>query len=327
MHLCLDNPAVSARCDPLCFRVEGWTTPPSAEAGEGSIEAWLEDVCVGTTRQRFVRADVNAAQGWDSGARAGFSLVAHAAMGPFGRQTTLRVVVRQGTEIVASIERKIVLLETDYRNSDYGILLRQDFPPVHHRESIYTSGPSQATGSEEVVQLIARSLGSPPATVLDIGCGLGWYGGQLGALGYGWHGAEMKAADCASMSASGLPHTRVDGTVLPFSDGAFQNAMAIEVLEHIETLPAFMQEVKRVAPARLFVSVPNAELLPYLRPYLAVPWHMLEADHKNFFTRWSLAAMLRDFYANVEVGLHTEHPLKTPEDTRLYYNLFAIAWD
>jgi len=282
---------------------------------------------VGITRQRFVRADVNAAHGWASAACAGFSLVAHAASGPFGRETTLRVLVRHGAEVVTSIERSVVLAATDYRNSDYGILLRQDFPPVHHRESIYTSGPSQATGSEEVVQMIARSLGPPSATVLDIGCGLGWYGGKLGALGYRWHGAEMKAADCASMAANGLPHTRVDGKVLPFPDGAFQNAMAIEVLEHIETLPAFMQELKRVAPSRLFVSVPNAELLPYLRSYLAVPWHMLEADHKNFFTRWSLAAMLRTFYANVEVGLHTEHPLKTPEGTPLYYNLFAVAWD
>jgi len=297
-----------------------------ADTGQDSIEVWLGEVCVGVTRQRFVRSDVNAAHGWASAARTGFSLVAHAARGPFGTEETLRVVVRQGSETAASIERTVILAATDYRNSDYGILLRQDFPPVHHRESIYTSGPSQATGSEEVVQLIARSLGPQPASVLDIGCGLGWYGRKLGALGYRWHGAEMKAADCAAMAANGLPHTRVDGKGLPFSDNAFQNAMVIEVLEHIEALPAFMKEVKRVAPSRLFVSVPNAELLPYLRPYLAVPWHMLEADHKNFFTRWSLAAMLRDFYANVEVGLHTEHPLKTPEGTPLYYNLFAVAW-
>ncbi len=59
---------------------------------------------------------------------------------------------------------------------------------------------------------------------------------------------------------------------------------------------------------------------------LAAPWHMLEADHKNFFTRWSLSEVLRPFYPNVEVGLHTEHPLRTPEGTPLYYNLFAHAW-
>ena len=52
---------------------------------------------------------------------------------------------------------------------------------------------------------------------------------------------------------------------------------------------------------------------------------MLEGDHKNFFTRWSLGSLLREFYPRVEVGFHTPYPLKTPEGTALHYNLFAVA--
>jgi hypothetical protein len=137
----------------------------------------------------------------------------------------------------------------------------------------------------------------------------------------------MKAEDCTGHGRGRpAPYLTCRATRSHFADGAYAAAMAIEVLEHIADVPAFLREVRRVAPDRLFLSVPNAELLAYLRRYLAVPWHMLEADHKNFFTRWSLAEALRPFYPNIEVGLHTEHPLRSPEGTPLYYNLFAHAW-
>jgi SAM-dependent methyltransferase len=326
MLLCLDAPQAGQLCDALCFRVEGWLQQVESERAPIAVEAWVGERCVGSTRHLFVRPDVNLQLGWNVGTRSGFSLVAHAAAGPFGCEALLRVLVKSEGRILASTERKVSWGGFDHRTSDYGILLRQDFPPLHHREHIYTSGPSQAEGSGEVLSLITRSLGPEPVSILDVGCGLGWYGSMLRAQGHVWHGAEMKAEDCTAMAAAGLPYTHVQGGALPFADGAFSAAMAIEVLEHIADVPAFLGEVRRVAPDRLFLSVPNAELLAYLRRYLAVPWHMLEADHKNFFTRWSLTEVLRPFYPHVEVGLHTEHPLRTPEGTPLYYNLFAHAW-
>ena len=142
---------------------------------------------------------------------------------------------------------------------------------------------------------------------------------------YDWHGAEVSTSDCATLTRAGLPHTHVNGAHLPFPDAAFDAALAIEVLEHIDEPRAFLTEIRRVAPRQLIVSVPNSELLGYLHDYLATPWHMLEADHKNFFTRWSLGSLLREFYPHIEVGFHTPYPLSTPEGTPLHYNLFAVA--
>jgi hypothetical protein len=71
--------------------------------------------------------------------------------------------------------------------------------------------------------------------------------------------------------------------------------------------------------------VPNCELLGYLWDHLAAPWHMLEGDHKNFFTRWSLGALLRQHYADVEVRFYGPYPLRTVEGTPLHYHLFAVA--
>jgi SAM-dependent methyltransferase len=161
--------------------------------------------------------------------------------------------------------------------------------------------------------------------VLDVGCGLASYGRSLLAEGYDWMGAEIDAADCAELTRLGLPHRHVDGRTLPFADASFDAALCLEVLEHIDDPPAFLTEIHRVAPRQLIVSVPNCELLGYLWDHLATPWSMLEADHKNFFTRHSLGALLRQFYPHVELRFHTPYPLRTVEGTPLHYHLLAIA--
>lgn len=71
--------------------------------------------------------------------------------------------------------------------------------------------------------------------------------------------------------------------------------------------------------------MPNCELLPYFSRYLATPWHMLESTHLNYFTRWSLGPLLREFYPRVELRFHTPSPLRTVEGTPLFYNLLAVA--
>ena len=99
----------------------------------------------------------------------------------------------------------------------------------------------------------------------------------------------------------------------------------IEVLEHLPDPRAFLAEVKRVAPGRLLASVPNAELVTYLQPRRAVPWHMLESDHRNFFTQASLAELLGAFYPRVEVFGYDRMDVTGADGIPLPYALFAIA--
>lgn len=324
MLLFVDQPAAGAICDPLCLHVEGWAEP-APPGTEPRIEAFLAGNPLGGTALRFVRPDVNQACNWPEASRAGFAFLGHAPAGPFGAEAILTVQIRHGAEIAARLERPVRLIATDHRQGPFGVLLRHDFPPIHHREHFHTSGPSHPSGSPELLELLVRYLGAPPRRIVDIGCGLGWYGGHLLARGFDWHGAEMKAGDCAALAAAGLPHTRIDGSGLPFPDAAFDAAIAIEVLEHVREPDAFIREAARVAPQTLVLSVPNAELLAYLSAHRVVPWHMLEADHCNFFTRASLEALLRGHYRDVEVGVYAQHPLRTPEGTALHYHLYAVA--
>lgn len=323
----LDTPTGASPVDPLCFQVQGWVWLATAQTEIAAVEVWAHDTQVGETTALHARDDVSAALALPTTAQTAFDFFACHPTAVFSQpfELHLRVRHRDGSRTAPLATRTVPTIARDYRQADYGILLDPPTIALHHRINIYTSGPSLSSPSTELAALLRRHLGPPPRRVIDVGCGMGSYGRGLLAAGYDWHGAEVKPGDCAELARLGLPHRQVDGRTLPFDDGAFDSALCIEVLEHIEEPHAFLAEVHRVAPRQLIVSVPNCELLSYLSPHLAVPWHMLEADHKNFFTRWSLASLLRQYYPQVEVGFHTLHPLRTVEGTPLHYHLLAVA--
>jgi 2-polyprenyl-3-methyl-5-hydroxy-6-metoxy-1,4-benzoquinol methylase len=323
----IDEPSAGTPVDPLCFLVRGWVWQGVEQGELAAVEAWCGDALLGETSAFYARADVNAALSLAADARAGFELVAHHATATPGRafDLVLRARRRDGTRTAPLANVRVETIARDYRTNHFGVLLDRNTTAIQRRQNIFAEGPSLAEGSGEVAALLRRYLGAPPRRVIDVGCGLGSYGRGLLADGYEWMGAEIDAADCAELARLNLPHRQVDGRTLPFSDASFDAALCLEVLEHLDDPVAFLREVQRVAPRQLLVSVPNCELLGYLWDQRATPWHMLEADHKNFFTRWSLGALLRQFYPHVELRFHTPYPLRTLEGTPLHYHLFAVA--
>lgn len=323
----IDDPVSPATIDPLCFRIRGWIWLGERHEQVNALEAWSGGTFLGETRALYERPDVSAAHGLSPAARTGFEIFAHhPGVAPGGTiQLHIAARLRDGTRTPPLAHAAAVSIDRDYRRNHFGVLLDQRTTAIQGRGNVFAEGPSQAEGSGEVAHLLRRYLGPPPVRVIDVGCGLGSYGRGLLADGYDWIGAEVDASDCAELARLGLPHRQVDGRTLPFADAAFDAALCLEVLEHIADPREFLREVRRVAPRQLIVSVPNCELLGYLWDHLATPWHMLEADHKNFFTRWSLGALLRDFYPHVELRFHTPYPLRTVEGTPLHYHLFAVA--
>jgi SAM-dependent methyltransferase len=323
----LDEPTAGATVDPLCVLLRGWLHAGDRHAQLAAVEAWSADTLLGATTGCYERPDVNAVHALAAGTRTGFEIFAHhphAAPGkPF--PVSLHARFTDGTRSPVAFETSVTALARDYRTNHFGVLLDQRTTAVQRHANIFATGPSQAEGSPELAHLLRRYLGAPPKRLIDVGCGLGSYGRGLLADGYDWLGAEVNASDCAELARQNLPHRQVDGRTLPFADASFDAALCIEVLEHIDDPRPFLAEVRRVAPRQLIVSVPNCELLGYLYDHLATPWHMLEATHVNFFTRWSLAALLREFYPQVEVRFHQPYPLRTPDGTPLHYNLLAIA--
>lgn len=322
----IDHPAPGSLADPLALRVDGWLYAGERHGDLAAIEIFSGTEFLGETVFTLPRADVAQSLRMAKPVDTGFSVLLSAPQF-FGRDTVrieCHARFKDGTRALGST-REIKVVQHDHRENHYGVLIRPDESRLFHRSDIYTSGASVSEINPDCFELIKRYLGAPSGPVLDVGCGFGGYGRALRAAGYNWFGVEVKESDCVELARLGLPHQHVDGSSLPFADGAYDFTLCIEVLEHIAEPASFLAEIRRVTKRRFLVSVPNCELIPYLHRHAAVPWHLLEGDHKNFFTRPSLKKLLSEYFPRVEVLTYAPIPLRTPEGLPLHNHLFAIC--
>lgn len=287
------------------------------------LDVRVDGVEIGSTKIRYRRPDVGLAlpRIWDT--TCGFRL---AATLPATRSGPLAI------DVVASfqsgecwvVKRPVVAGPKDYRNAPYGGLLSGTDTIVYGRNDIYSVGPPSAEASVECVTLLDSYL-TPGETVLDVGCGLGAYGPPLIDAGVVWHGCDVNADFVQILRERGLEATLSSGNELPFPDHEFESALCIEVIEHVEAYPLLLSEVARIVRRRAFFSVPNVEAIPVLADRLLIPWHLLERDHKNFFTRSNLRATLLNYFRNVEVIPYGTMPMASSNGSPVYYHLFAVA--
>ena len=90
-----------------------------------------------------------------------------------------------------------------------------------------------------------------------------------------------------------------DGERLPLEDGAVDTVILLEVIEHLEDPAALLREARRVAPRNVLVTTPNCT-----QGFGPVPIefsHMLDVDHRQFFTVASLAALLDEVFGRSAV--------------------------
>lgn len=212
----------------------------------------------------------------------------------------------------------------DYRKSPYGTLADGNVNVIYGREHIYGFGPPSGEASVECVALLKSHL-SAGETVIDVGCGVGAYAEPLMGAGVLWHGCDVNAAFVDNMRERNLPVTLIESDWLPFADKEFESAICIEVLEHIAEYEPLVWHIARITRRMAFFSVPNAAAIPILADRLVVPWHLLEADHKNFFNATSLKTLLSRHFRTVEVIPYGTMPIMSSNDTPVYYHLLAMC--
>ena len=244
------------------------------------------------------------------------------------RELTLRVAVAgiDDPRREISTEQTVHLIPARLRERPYGDVVSPENETLLHRENIYGSGPPIEEPGVEVSELLRAYL-PKGSSVVDVGCGAGAYGPPLMQAGHQWLGLEANEHCCDILARRQLPFRKVDldSPQLPVADGEFDSAICIEVLEHTKAPEAFAAEIARIIRGRALFSVPNLELLPYFHDWGVVPWHLLEGDHKNFFTRASLHALLSRFFRRVEIFPYGEHPLRTRDNVALFVHFFAVA--
>jgi len=172
---------------------------------------------------------------------------------------------------------------------------------VYHRENIYGSGPPNTEVNPETFA-IARRLKDP---ILDFGCGSGALIGKLRQFGLKAQGLEL---DTEIIKTSIRPAVQPFVTLYngqlpsPFPSGSFKSVFCSEVLEHIPNYEAAIQDIARLATHEVVFTVPDASAIGMGFRHGAVPWHLLEGTHVNFFTQTSLNRKLQPYFSKIEFG-------------------------
>jgi SAM-dependent methyltransferase len=314
----IETPASGQNVYDEAIFISGSVEVGDRDSASSQVRAFADDHCFAETRILFSRPNDK---------RLGFRMLGRIpATGSGPREVALRITVSFGnTEEIVS-EQNVRLVPASLRDRPYGEVVFPENETLLHRENIYGSGPPIEEPGVEVLSLLRAYLPAR-SSVVDVGCGAGAYGPPLIAAGHDWLGLEANPHCCDILTRRQLPFRRVDleSESLPCVDAEFDDAICIEVLEHTKNPERFAADIARIIRRRALFSVPNMELLPYLHDWRVVPWHLLEADHKNFFTRASLSALLSRFFSRVEIFPYGEHPLRTRDDVPLYVHLFAVA--
>lgn len=324
----LESPGPGQKIYDEGFFLSGWVYAPGCDPASCWVRAYLDDCCVAETHLLFSRLDVAENLGLSRGVPTGFRMLGKIrsdATEP--HDTTLRIVASWDDEVSSTLaELPVRLVPALLRQRPYGEVVYPENETLLHRENIYGSGPPIEEPGIEVANLLREYL-PDRCSVVDAGCGAGAYAPGLMAAGHDWLGLEANSHCCDLLLRRQLPFRRVDleSRELPCADREWDCAICIEVLEHVKDPEIFLREIARVIRGRALFSVPNMEVLPYFHDWHVVPWHLLEGDHKNFFTRSSLRSLLRKYFRHVEIFSYGEHPLPTRDGIPVHVHLWAVA--
>ena len=328
LQMRIDSPLPGQSVYDEAIFVSGWVYDANRHPAPVGVRASLDDRSCGETHILFQSPDAAEKLGIARDARIGFRILGK--LVPLitePRDAILRVVAswEDGSSSTFA-EQPVRLVPAVLHERPYGEVVHPDNETLLHRENIYGSGPPIEEPGVEVSNLLRDYL-PERSSVVDVGCGAGAYGPPLIATGHNWLGLESNPHCCGILERRQLSFRRVDleSRKLPCADGEWDCAICIEVLEHVKDPETFLREIARMIRGRALFSVPNMELLPYLYDWRVVPWHLLEGDHRNFFTRASLRALLNRFFRRIEIFSYGEHPLRTRDDVPLHVHLFAVA--
>jgi SAM-dependent methyltransferase len=141
---------------------------------------------------------------------------------------------------------------------------------------------------------------SAPRSLLDVGCGEGvlteqWARslGDARVVGIDLDDAKLRS-EWEARRRPNLEFRAEEATRLPFADGEFDVATAIEVLEHVPDPEATVAEMARVADRWVLVSVPREPLWRALNVARGAYWRTLgnTPGHVNHWSKRSFVRML-----------------------------------
>jgi SAM-dependent methyltransferase len=136
-------------------------------------------------------------------------------------------------------------------------------------------------------------------SVVDLGCGLGGYSKVLADRGFEVRGFDVVPEYVERARELGVRADVYDGERLPLEDRSVDTVFLLEVIEHLDDPAPLLAEARRVARGSVLVTTPNCT-----QDFGRVPVefsHMLDVDHRQFFTEASLTALLDGVFGSCHV--------------------------
>ena len=136
-------------------------------------------------------------------------------------------------------------------------------------------------------------------SVLDLGCGVGGYSRALGERGLDVKALDVVPEYVERARSIGVAAELYDGERVPLADGSVDTVILLEVVEHLDDPARLLREARRVARRNVLVTTPNCT-----QDFGEVPVefsHMLDVDHRQFFTESSLRALLDEVFGSCVV--------------------------
>jgi 2-polyprenyl-3-methyl-5-hydroxy-6-metoxy-1,4-benzoquinol methylase len=147
-----------------------------------------------------------------------------------------------------------------------------------------------------LVDFVAEHAGR---SVLDLGCGLGGYSRALAERGFDVRALDVAPDYVERARSIGVDAEVYDGERIPLEDGSVETVILLEVVEHLDDPGGLLREARRVARGNVLVTTPNCT-----QDFGDVPVefsHMLDVDHRQFFTEESLRRLLDDVFGSCVV--------------------------
>lgn len=152
----------------------------------------------------------------------------------------------------------------------------------------YASGRGRWIGDVETALLLRLLEPRAGDTLLDVGCGTGYFSRRLAQAGVRVTGVDHdpSALDFAAKRGGGVSYLQADARKLPFADRSFDCAVAVASLCFIEPADAALREMWRVARRSVVLGLLNRNSLLWLEKrrapsYRGARWDTPRAAHSS----------------------------------------------
>jgi SAM-dependent methyltransferase len=153
----------------------------------------------------------------------------------------------------------------------------------------YASARGRWIGDVETRLLLDLLTCQRGDSVLDVGCGTGYFSRRLAQAGFRVTGIDTdpRALDFAARKDGRIRYLRADARKLPFEDHSLDCAVAVTSLCFIEPASAALREMWRVARRSVVLGLLNRNSLLWLKKRHAPSYRGARWDTSRIAQSWS----------------------------------------